>query len=308
MASPRIPKSSLPMMGGDSLTMSAPSWAVNAWTTPRVASGSLRFSGNETISSISGSGAPLAAASARMIRRTDASTRSRTPGSNVRMLRPSTACSGMMFSFVPAWNVPTVTTAAACGSTSRATTVCRRSTMALAATIGSMEFCGCEPCAPRPLTVTRHESLMLMNAPSRVATMPTGSGKTCWPKITSGRGARSQRPSASMARAPSPVSSPGWNTKTIVPAHASRFVARACAVVRAAATWKSCPQPCIVGTSVPDGSMPVSRLACARPVSSRMGRPSVSARNATTGPSPLRRIPTTPVPPQRLVSAPIASR
>lgn len=50
----------------------------------------------------------------------------------------------MMFSFSPAWNVPTVTTADCRAETSRETTVCSRVTMCAPSTIGSTEFSGCE--------------------------------------------------------------------------------------------------------------------------------------------------------------------
>ena len=49
-------------------------------------------------------------------------------------------------------------------------------------------------------------------------------------------------------------------------------------------------------------------LAYGRPVSSFIGRPSMSARISTVGPSPLRRMPTTPVVPMRSCTSNPASR
>jgi hypothetical protein len=59
----------------------------------------------------------------------------------------------------------------------------------------------------------------------------------------------------------------------------------------------SWPQACMTGTSSP--SWPAARtvLAYGGPVSSSTGSASKSARSITTGPSPLRSNPTTPVPP-----------
>lgn len=48
---------------------------------------------------------------------------------------------------------------------------------------------------------------------------------------------------------------------------------------------------------MPSGSVPVAVDAYDRPVASSIGSPSVSARKATTGPSPFSMTATTPVPP-----------
>ncbi len=87
----------------------------------------------------------------------------------------------MMFSFVPAWKVPTVTTAMSRGSTVRDTTVCSRVTTCAPSTTGSMECCGCEPWACRPCRVTRHESAIAMAVPTGSETVPASEGMTCWP-------------------------------------------------------------------------------------------------------------------------------
>ena len=55
------------------------------------------------------------------------------------MLSVNSAEAGMMFSFSPAWKVPTVTTADFIGCTSRDTMVWRRVTMWAPWTIGSIE-------------------------------------------------------------------------------------------------------------------------------------------------------------------------
>ena len=112
-------------------------------------------------------GAPAAAASARTMRSTAASTRTRTSGSKVLMLIFSSARSGMMFSLLPACSEPTVTTTESAGATSRATIVCSRSTIAAAITTGSTVAWGVEPWPPRPCTVTRRLSAAAMNTPPR---------------------------------------------------------------------------------------------------------------------------------------------
>ena len=66
------------------------------------------------------------------------------------MLSWSTAESGMMLLFVPAWMLPTVSTANSPGAVSRATTVCSRTTIIAAKTTGSTAACGIDPWPPRP--------------------------------------------------------------------------------------------------------------------------------------------------------------
>ena len=62
-------------------------------------------------------------------------------------------------------------------------------------------------------------------------------------------------------------------------------------------------QACITGTSRPVRSICVATDAYDRPLSSLMGSPSMSARTRTSGPSPLRSIPTRPVPPTPSVTS-----
>jgi hypothetical protein len=108
------------------------------------------------------------------IRSMAASTRLRTPASNVRTLSLMIASSGITFSFVPAWSEPTVTTADSAAATSRETTVCNRITVAAAITTGSMLACGIEPCAPRPNRRICRLSAAEVIAPVRPATTPAG--------------------------------------------------------------------------------------------------------------------------------------
>ena len=76
--------------------------------------------------------------------------------------RVSIAVSGMMFSFVPAWMVPTVTTAVAPGSMPRDAIVCSFITVDAAITTGSTVVCGDEPWPPWPWSVMRKASLAAM--------------------------------------------------------------------------------------------------------------------------------------------------
>lgn len=59
----------------------------------------------------------------------------------------------MTLLLVPAWMLPTVSTPVSVGGTSRATTVCSRTTIIAASTTGSTAACGIDPWAPRPVEV-----------------------------------------------------------------------------------------------------------------------------------------------------------
>ncbi len=89
-----------------------------------------------------------------------------------------------------------------------------------------------------------------------------------------------------MVAAPVTSSSAGWNTATTVPDHAARVAASSAAAPSRQVTWTSWPQA---------WATPSIRLAYGSPVVSCTGRASMSARNSTVGPSPLRSTPTTPV-------------
>ena len=106
---------------------------------------SLSVSGNRSNSSNSGScGQSEAWHSARTMRSMASSTVRRVASLNVRTFSCSVACSGMTLLFVPAWMLPTVSTAVSPGATSRATTVCNRTTIIAARTTGSIAACGIE--------------------------------------------------------------------------------------------------------------------------------------------------------------------
>ncbi len=81
-----------------------------------------------------------------------------------------TARSGMTLGPLPAWMLPTVSTAGVVAASSRETTVCSRTTIMAAATTGSTAACGMEPCAPRPWTVTRRLSAADRKEPGGVPT------------------------------------------------------------------------------------------------------------------------------------------
>src|SRR5690606_8691952 len=175
--------------------------------------------------------------------------------------------------------------------------------VAAAVTTGSTAAWGMEPCAPRPRTVTRRLSAADRKGPARVPTCPAGWGRTCWARTTSGRGDLAVRPSAIMGSAPSPFSSEGWKRATKAPRQVSRCRASSRAQPVGQAVCTSCPQACMTGCSTPSRAVAVAVDAYGRPVRSRTGRASMSARAMTTGPSPFARTPITPVPPTPSVTA-----
>ena len=159
----------------------------------------------------------------------------------------------MTLLLVPARTLPTVSTANSPGVSSRDTIICSRITIIAASTTGSMAACGMDPCAPRPNTVMRMLSAADRNGPGWVPSRPAGKASTCWASATSGVATRSASPSSTMRRAPSPSSSAGWNNATTVPDQCARPSASSCAAPRRQATWTSCPQACMTGTSDPVG-------------------------------------------------------
>ena len=122
---------------------------------------------------------------------------------------------------------------------------------------------------------------------------------TCRPKMALGVGCCSA-PSLIISSAPpsSPsggISSAGWKMNFTLPAISARSPARMVATAIRMATWQSCPQACITPTCSPFHTAR-AREANGRSTSSVTGRPSMSARSATTLPGlpPLSK-PTTPV-------------
>ncbi len=159
----------------------------------------------------------------------------------------------MMFCFVPAWNVPTVTTARSDGATSRDTIVCRRTTIEAASTIGSIVFSGCDPWPPRPCTVTMTWSLPAMTGPGAVKTSPAAPGKTCWPSAMSMPSGSSSRSPSCIVSAPVMSSSAGWKTATIVPDQSSCSASTRRAPC-SDAMWVSWPHACMTPTRWPSQS------------------------------------------------------
>ena len=146
---------------------------------------------------------------------------------------------------VPAWNMPTVTTADCNGSTLRATIDCSAITMLEPATIGSALKCGMAAWPPLPLSTMITRSAEASVGPLRKANVPTGwPGALCSANIAS-QGKRWNRPSSTMRRAPPSPSSAGWKIRFSVP-----LKRRVCAIWRAAASsvavWPSWPQACIL--------------------------------------------------------------
>ena len=250
-----------------------------------------------------GCSAPHAWASPCAMRLIALSTFSRTAGSKVRTLSVSSAWSEMMFSFVPARTVPTVTTAESVAAMLRETTVCSFMIVEAAITTGSTDCSGAEPCAPRPCNTILSASLAVMTAPGRNSTQPAGAGVTCWPKATSGMPNRANRPSSIIAVAPPPISSAGWMARITLPCHASRCLASWVATPIIQVACMSCPQAWATGTSVPSASIPVAVLAYGSPVASFTGSASMSARSSTVWPSPLSSVATTPVRPTPVLTS-----
>ena len=106
-----------------------------------------------------------------------------------------------------------------------------------------------------------------------------------------------------IASAPLTVSSAGWPTITSVPRQRSFSCASSVAAPTHELMWMSCPQACITGTVLPLGSVAVTCDAYGSPVFSSIGSASSSVRTSTVGPLPLRRTPTTPVPPTPVVTS-----
>ncbi len=117
---------------------------------------------------------PCAAAMPSHVRRATSAISAEVAGSTVRTVASKLATSGMMLRLVPAWNVPTVSTAGANASTDRDSAVCSASTISQAAGIGSAARCGDAACPPRPCTLTRNASLAAIIAPAREVTVPRG--------------------------------------------------------------------------------------------------------------------------------------
>lgn len=91
------------------------------------------------------------------------------------MVAAKTASSGMTFSAVPAWKLPTLSTTGSKTSNRRVTMACRVSTASQAAGTGSSAECGLDPWPPRPRRVTSSVSQAAITGPGRVATSPDGS-------------------------------------------------------------------------------------------------------------------------------------
>jgi len=100
-----------------------------------------------------------------------------------------------------------------------------------------------------------------MNGPGQVPTVPAMPGSRCWDSATSGTGMRVNRPSATIPSAPSPVSSAGWKSASMVPSHRSRWSAISVTAASRQAMCRSWPQACATGTRRPSASVTVTVLA-----------------------------------------------
>ncbi len=109
--------------------------------------------------------------------------------------------------------------------------------------------------------VEDHLAAVVSAEPAWVPTRPVRSGITCWASATCGVGTSSASPPSTIPRAPSPVSSAGWNRATSVPFQCCLPSASSCAAPARHATCTSWPQACITGTSLPSPSVAVASLA-----------------------------------------------
>src|SRR6478735_10189940 len=135
---PYSEKSSEPISG--SAVRTAPSGMTARWAaiTRSTTSAVLTVAGGfSRIVRVGGSGQPAAWASAPTIRSTAATARAIEASDRARRFTVKVAVSGMMFDFVPAWKVPTVTTSGSSGDVSRAAIVCSRVMAYAAVRIGS---------------------------------------------------------------------------------------------------------------------------------------------------------------------------
>ena len=126
-----------------------------------------------------------------------------------------------MFSFVPAANLPTVSTTGSSMSTRRVTSVCSAVTISQATGIGSSVRCGADACPPTPTTRTTNSSEAAISGPGRENQVPSGRPEdiTCRQYAASaGRPAASRTPSSIIAIAPAVVSSAGCHISTTSPA------------------------------------------------------------------------------------------
>ena len=133
-------------------------------------------------------------------------------GLNDRIVASNTASSGMMFSFVPAANLPTVTTTGSLMSSVGSPASAAPVTISQATGIGSRVRCGAEPCPPTPTTRSdelvrgRHQGPGREDQVPRVARTPSRAGST--PR-RHGRPPRRADPRRSSPCAPAVVSSAG---------------------------------------------------------------------------------------------------
>ena len=199
----------------------------------------------------------------------------------VRIVPQSVAVSGMTLVVVPARILATVTTAGSNASIRRVTIAWSAVTISQAIGIGSHGVVGHRGvAAPAPdgdleLVGRRHEG-----AGPRWRSSPSGIVGVWWmaKAIDTGSApaaAVASRPSSSMYRAPWWPSSPGWNMKATRPARRPAAPASSLAAPASIATWVSWPQACMASSS---------RLANSSPVSSCIGRASMSPRSSTVGP------------------------
>ena len=193
------------------------------------------------------------------------------------------AVSGITLFVVPAVMCPTVTTDGSNTSTVRVTISCSAWTISQATGIGSIARCGSLAWPPLPVTVIVILSAEAMIEPPRLLIQPDGNDDVMWmanaavtgEALPSPSGGTSSRPSSSMNRAPWWPSSPGWNMNSTRPASSSRRPASRRAAPTSMAVCVSWPHACIA---------PSTFEANSSPVSSCMGRASMSPRSRIVGP------------------------
>ena len=178
-ASTNAEKSSLAVIGGTRSTRSLPKAVLNIASVRATTVGSLLTALPPSVILISASGAPDISVTALAVRRMPSSIFWRTAGLYERIVPRSSTLSGMMFSALPPWIAPMLTTPNSCGSFSRLITLCRSTTKRAAIITGSMVLSGAEPWPPRPLKVISSPSELDVIGPLLNTIEPYGPGPVC---------------------------------------------------------------------------------------------------------------------------------
>ena len=162
--------------------------------------------------------------------------------------------------------------------------------------MGSMLFWGEAPWPPFPSMWRAKRSKDAVLAPRVQLSQPTGRWVATWRARAAST--PSSTPSSTMVRAPEAVSSAAWNIRTTWPSRASSRSFSSRAAPRSMAVCRSWPQAWAAPFSAAKG----------RPLSSAMGRASMSARRRRVRPSARPSRAVRPPPRARMSRQPAAER